>query len=137
MRIRPIDIETEYETLKAWWEARGLAAPSKVILQGATGFAVAHQEGHVDRDLVAGWIYVSNKGVIGFVEWVTSNPGTEGVRAALTMLYDFLEIFAKDAGCVALFTTTPKGGSIRRLLEGEGWRYCPGEPHVHLLKELP
>ena len=135
MKIRPIDLDIEYDTLKTWWERRGLVAPSKVILQGATGFCV-----HAGADIVAGWIYVSNKGVVGFVEWVTSNPAMAAsitVRQALVTLYDVLSVFAKDAGCCVLFTTTPNGGPICRFLGQQGWQHCPGDPHIHMVKVLP
>ena len=137
MHVRMIEVETEYEAFTPWWERRGLTAPSKIILMGAHGLAV--RDG-AHRDICAGWVYVSNKGIVGMVEWVVSNPDVlDGrvVKMALGLLYDFLEQFCKDtAGCTVIFTSTQRHGSVARFLEKRDWKLCSGEPHAHFAKGL-
>jgi hypothetical protein len=135
MKIRALDLEKEYDAFAAWWTKRELTPPSKIILQGATGFAV--KAGEVD--VTAGWLYVANKGVIGIVEWMVVNPSVVdlvAISASVNLLYDFLEKFAREAGCSVLFTSTQLDGSIRRFLQKRDWTLCEGKPHVHLLKVL-
>ncbi len=135
MHCRMIDLDIDYPVLAGWWEARGLVAPQKVVLEGAHGIAVVADS----RDLCAGWIYVGNKGVVGMVEWAIGNPAVTDarlMRAALGLLYDFLEQFAKSAGCVVLFTSTAKESSLAKLIDGRKWQICPGEPHAHYVKEV-
>jgi len=135
MNVRLLELDADYPVLCGWWEKRGLTAPSRIILEGAHGVAV--KAGSVD--LCAGWLYVSNKGIVGMVEWVISNPSVIDMYAmgnALHVLYDFFQTFAVKAGCSVLFTSTQGEGSISKFLQKHKWAVCPGEPHVHLLKEI-
>lgn len=135
MNVRAIDLDEEYEALSKWWTNRQLMAPPKVVLAAADGFAV--QTGGMD--LVIGWIYMTHKGVAGIVEWTTSNPNlgtSDPVKIAIEMLYSFMERFARDAGCVILFSSTQLDGSLAKLMRHHGWLTCESEPHTHLIKQL-
>lgn len=135
MNIRELDLEKEYDTLSKWWTERLLFPPPKIVLQAADGFAV-QAEG---KDMVIGWIYMTHKGVAGIVEWTTSNPNlapTDPIKVAIEMLYSFFESYAKEHGCVILFSSTQLDGSLARLMKHHGWLKCQSEPHTHLIKQL-
>ena len=135
MNVRPINIEDEYEAIAGWWKARGLVPPPAVLLGAADGFMVQHD----GADLVAGWIYMTHRGIVGIVEWVTSNPAQEDaelISQAVDMLHDFLQKYAGDSGCTALFCSTADQTSLSRRLLKTGWVQCPGEPHAMFVKSL-
>lgn len=136
MNIRAIAIEEEYEAIARWWTLRDLVAPQKVLLQAADGFIVQH----TGRDLVAGWIYMTHRGIVGIVEWTTSNPEhnePDLVAMAVDLLYSFMEKYALDSGCTALFCSTKDKSSLARRMVLNGWSQCIGDPHAMFVKKLP
>jgi hypothetical protein len=132
LKIRPVDLDSEYERLSHWWAKRGLPPPPKLVLSGAYGFC-AQASG---IDVAVGWVLVSDIKTVAISEFVTSNPAINGgnVVRALEALYEHLETFSKEKGCPVLFTSTEVDGSIGRFLEKRGWLPCKGEPHCHLVK---
>lgn len=136
MTVRWLDMNHDYGLLQEWWGRRGLTAPSKIILEGGHGFCMTVE----GVDVVAAFIYLSDKGLIGIVEWALANPQVKDAtmkKEAMERLYDFMEKFAKERGCLVLFTSTQAEGSLVRLLHEMKWTDCPGSPHIHLLKEIP
>ena len=132
MRIRAIDLEAEYDQLSVWWTKRGLVAPAKLILQGACGFAV-----NAGVDVVMGWVYVS--GNVGFLEWITGNPScaaSGSMAAALGILFDFVNTFARSQGCNILLCGTQNDGSLSRFMATAGWTKLEGQPHQFLAKAV-
>ena len=110
MNVRWVDSFKEYDALARWWTDRGDVAPPALLLQAADGFAVQHE----DKDLVAGWIYLTQHGIVGIVEWTVSNPANNQpdlVSMAVDMLYDFMGRHARAQGCQVLFSSTKEHSS--------------------------
>jgi hypothetical protein len=136
MKVRLIDSFKEYATLSRWWLDRDETPPPALLLQAADGFAVVHE----DKDLVAGWLYLTQHGIVGIAEWTVSNPAhnePDLVSMAVDMLYDFLGNYAKGQGCQVLFSSTKEHSSLSRRLLKVGWTQCVGEPHAMFVKSLP
>jgi hypothetical protein len=132
MRIRAIDLEAEYDQLSVWWTKRGLAAPAKLILQGACGFAV-----NAGVDVVMGWIYRS--GNVAFLEWITSNPvvaASPTIAQAVAVLLDFTNCYAGSQACNVVLCGVQDNGSLRRFMVKRGWSSCEGPPHQFLAKAV-
>lgn len=134
--IRSINVEVEYDNLALWWTKRGLVAPAKLLLEGANGFAASTGE----TDMIAAFMYVSSKGIVGIVEWVIGNPDHRShvfeMADSLRILMDFMSEFAKKAGCSVLFMSTQQEGSVSSFILKRQWQSCDGEPHQHFLKIL-
>ena len=130
MKIRAIDLESEYPAIISWWTKRGLPPPPKVILSGAQGFAV-----NAGIDVVMAWLYRS--GNVAFVEWMVSNPSVASsptTATAITLLLDFMNTSAKADGANVLLCSTRDSGSLGRFMEKLGWGKCEGPPHQLYVK---
>jgi hypothetical protein len=136
MNVKPIDSFKEYDALARWWFDREETPPPSLLLQAADGFIVQHD----GKDLVAGWIYLTQHGIVGIVEWTVSNPAhnePDLISMAVDMLYDFLGTHARGQGCQMLFSNTKEHSSLSRRLLKVGWSKCIGEPHAMFVKSLP
>jgi hypothetical protein len=135
MHLRLIDLDKDYETLSAWWVKRGLPAVPKAILPT---LGVICSGGNMD--IACGWLYLDSGGCLGFVDWVSTNPGiclspttNEAVRHVLAFLQEegvrrgvrnFLTFVAKDTG-------------LQRIMVRDGWQDVKSAAHVQLFKSWP
>jgi hypothetical protein len=132
VKIRAINLDSEYETLCLWWTKRGLQPPQKLILSGASGFAVTAK-----IDIVMGWIYRS--GNVAFLEWITGNPSiamSPTISQAVAILLDFTNRYAGSLGCNVILCGTQDNGSLGRFMVRRGWAMCGGRPHNFLVKAV-
>jgi hypothetical protein len=132
VKIRAIDLESEYPALISWWTKRGLPPPPKVILSGAQGFAV-----NAGIDVVMAWLYRS--GNVAFVEWITSNPAVASSPTtveALTALLDFSDTYCRKEGATVMLCSSQDNGGLGRFLTGIGWAKCEGRPHNFFIKSV-
>lgn len=132
MKIRAINLDDEYETLCLWWTKRGLQPPQKLILSGASGFAVTAR-----IDIVMGWIYRS--GNVAFLEWITGNPSiamSPTISQAVEVLLDFTNCYAGSQACNVILCGTQDNGSLGRFMVKRGWQNCLGQPHQFHVKAV-
>jgi hypothetical protein len=132
MKIRTINLDSEYPALSEWWTKRGLQPPQKLILAGAQGFAV-----NAGIDIVMGWIYRS--GNVAFLEWITGNPtiaASPTIAQAIAVLLDFTNCYAGSQACNVILCGTQDNGSLGRFMVKRGWAKCGGRPHNFLVKAV-
>lgn len=128
MKVRRIDLESDYHTLKRWWELRGTAAPPVGILP-AVGVIAIDERG---VPVACAWLYEDKAERVGMVEWETTNPSFSAFAClrALNMIFGFFEAYwCGNHPDRVLFSWTAEGRGDGRLLAGRKWNQCPGERH--------
>lgn len=100
MKIRPVDLNTDYVFLEQWFKERNWAeAPTKNLLPG-TGWIVFSD---TDEPLAAGWMYLTNSSV-RILEWTVTNPNSHPIKRlkALRYLIQYIEDLLVGTGCVLM-----------------------------------
>lgn len=110
--MRPINLETDYETICAWHRGHGWPKAPKEALSSI---------GFMDENC-AGFLYVTNS-TIAWTEFVVGNPESDKEARAKSLddLMEALEAKAKEFGHKILFTSTQNPAYERRLLK-HGWK---------------
>jgi hypothetical protein len=105
LKPRKFNMDQDYNSVAAWWEARGWPAIPKDMLS---------ENGLIIDDYCAGWVY-SLTNSLYLVECVVSNPGSNKIirNSAMNTLVDSLCETAKQKGARAAMsfvsqTNTPQ-----------------------------
>lgn len=128
MRIRRIQLEQDYPTLRTWWERRGSAAPQMGVLPPV---GVIAEEG--GKPMACAWLYECKGDTVGMVEWEATNPDCHSAFTAvraLNMVFDFFEAYCAAHGIGAIFSWVSENRGDGRILEARKWVKCPGERHA-------
>ena len=136
MKLRPIDLDMDYDKLCLWWTDRNLPPLPKVILRSAHGIIVETK----GTDIACGWIYFVEGGGLGVVDWITTNPKmavSSALPEAIGHLLTFFQEMATKRGCHNLFSFVSKDTGLHRQYVKNGWQDPKSEPHIQLFKSWP
>lgn len=111
MEISLINLETDYEIVKGWWEKHSWPVIPKASLS-STGFIV--KDG--TNSVLAGWVYHTNSD-IAWLEFVISNPEIKGeIRdQAFDLLFNVTSEYAKVNNFKNIFTSVKHPNLMKRL----------------------
>ena len=105
--------DSDYETIKSWWELRGDKAPSNLVLS---------DDGLIIEGVAASWLYTGNS-TMALIGWPVVNPKV-GCLTAMRALEQILREqakFARVQGClvVSAYTNAP---ALLKLMDKIGFR---------------
>lgn len=127
MKVRRFIPQKDYETIKGWFERRGVKAPPLILLPETAVIA------HVDEIEVAyAGLYEDRWGKISMVEWEVTNPDVHSAMLtlrALNCLFQFFEGYCRDMGIKFVLSWTAEGRGDGRLLRQRDWVNWPGPRH--------
>ncbi len=127
MKVRRLQLDKDYPTIRQWWERRGTAAPQESILPP---IGVISEQDSVP--IACAFLYEVKGVSVAWVEWEATNPEFRAplikIRA-LNQVFDFFEGYAKETGIAALFSWVASDHGDGRLLGRRKWIKCPGERH--------
>lgn len=116
MKVRPFNMETDYETVSGWFEQHG-GKPVPSVYLPPTGLVIEDE----DNMYGAVWVYLSGT-QLAWIEWLVSNPETPlraRYQALKTLMREAVTI-GVGAGCTAFFTSVAEAG-VRRFYEKMGF----------------
>lgn len=129
MRVRRIQLETDYPVISAWWTLRGTEAPNRVLLPDVGVIAEADD----GTPVACAFLYEDVGGKVCMVEWEATNPhagSTSKVVKGLNIVFDFFEQFAREQGKLIVLSWVAEERGDGRILERRKWTKCPGERHA-------
>ena len=127
MRVRRIQLDSDYPIIKTWWEVRGSEAPQRELLS-SVGIMVEQD----DLPVACAFLYQVKESPLGIIEWEATNPAITSpilkVRA-LGFVFDFFEVYSRDHGIAILLSWVAQDRGDGRLLARRNWVRCPGQRH--------
>lgn len=103
--LKEFDPETDYDTCKAWWQARALTPLPKHILPKLGVMALPAPGAPPDA---AAWLYMDNSVGVCFLEGTVTRPGLDlhTARAAIGAVVEFLRQSAAAMDYATMITFT-------------------------------
>lgn len=131
IQIRPIELETDYETLTAWWKGHGWDAVPRVILPKLGAMVVMNEV-----QTAAAFLYMDNSVGVCWLEWLVTNPAANPMHTVrgVSQVITFLGERALKLDYGVMFTTC-RQPSLVRLYERNGF-VKTDESVTHLLMNL-
>jgi hypothetical protein len=108
--MRLIELEKDYDDLKAWWIKQSWEPVQRQFLP---------KIGFIEPGLAAGFLYLADSGNMAWIEWIVGNPDAshEDRGPALDNIIDGLAAAAKLAGALVVFTSATHPRLIERYKE--------------------
>lgn len=102
----------EYASIMAWWRLHGMSEPSLAAMPIDTTF-VLHLN---DEPVLSVTLFLTNSSEFAMVDNLVSSPLLDRVKrkSLVSLLQDFLEIYAKEAGYAKLFCFADNKKTLER-----------------------
>jgi hypothetical protein len=138
MKVRPVNLDEDYDTLALWWESHGWQAVPRKFLP-ALGVMVESDAG--DK-LAAGFVHMCNSSPVCWLEWVVANPRNRptvsllALKAVVGAAKDAVASLNDGVHGYGPMLTTCRQPALARFYESMGFKRTD-ENVMHLVCMVP